>query len=628
MYTHLLYSTNNPFINLAFTFYNQHLYIDSAAINLFSSLLESNLYEQHNVNEKFYTVEKYEENIREQNIFSVLSNLPISHDLEFKDYKKFFEFLWSKNIKIEEQNIITNKKSKIKDKESVQLYLASNSSLTEHPIFSSDKLSERSMLFFMQHLIESKQLSQEEFYQKIEQHHTYHHVIDRNYKDVMSYFASLQVNPNFTDEESKTPLMHCDNFDTLKLFSELNNNINWLHKNDTNQDSYSIFLDIKNTEDRKNMLQYAKEHMDRSINNSLLLSEEKSSLISERNRQQLLEMVITQKTKKEISQFIKSNNISEINHITDNEGNNLLMICLKQNSWSKANLFLNYCDISSVNNKQEDGLSIILQKSPINLPRIEQIFPILNIALAGSKYKEKEQSLFLYLLQQQIINNEYITMPEWMVKENTKYLESLGFSNTSSLDWQSKFKYKYNTVSVADKINFFLEGFSYENKQFNFDFNALFEHIILKKERDADNSNAAPKYSYLYDASLFNQILNLFYCLDTKNIDYQKEVIMEKLHDKCISMLNEGYHNHYECFYGHDIPKDEIPTLMKNRFVRDCIPLIQHFVKNNNVDILTKLDDGIINYNDYDENMKKTMNYILLLKKVNDTTKTIKRSKI
>ena len=313
---------NNPFINLISLIDSQDT-LNKESQNLFISLLNSNLSQLYDINEIF-NFDIYNEK-QKNNLFSFLANKYYYKYTKFTDIeKKFFKQLFDSGLKILPDQI-TNK----------------------HPIYSNMDLNEDFLLFNLEYL-----KSIDPYYDKnVKKYNVLHNAVKNNKFNIINFLITEPTLLNHINEDKEIPLMSANTYEMMIFLDKLGSD--WSYINSNGDSVLSKFSKIEDHSIRAKMMNYAKK---KTPNND-------SSILDK----VLLNLVINNNTKKEISDFITINNLTKFSHIKDENNNNLAMISLNNKSLSKLDFFIKNVDLNQSNLNKENILFLLLTLDDIKI---------------------------------------------------------------------------------------------------------------------------------------------------------------------------------------------------------------------------------------------------------------------
>lgn len=598
----LINSTENPFINFSYFLAKTNSVIEKDTINLFYSLLNSDLSSKHSLNERFliskkhYHYSKETSQIEEINIFDLLRLL--QDKITHIEYIDFFNILFKHGLSIQEKKIFSL--TPFSDE------INPNNYQLEHVIFDRIDLDENKTIFFLETILKNSSI--EDFTYKIQTHNSLHRAVMLNKKNLIQFICDVNVPIDLLDKDNNTPLMLCRNMDTLQLVSQYNPD--WTNINVFNEDAYSTFTKITDNEQRKLMMEYTKEQLDiyqkkHHINNQ--------GYIDERIRKGLLELVCSDKTKKELQDYIKKYKPKNIGNIYDEDGNNLLMISLKENNWARAQLFLKDSDIKHRNHKGESITELLLQKTSKFITKIDDAIPFLELSLQYNN-TNIDRSLFLYLLEQQFTKyNASIEVPKWIIKDHYHYLELLNVPSERAIKMMELGKKaSLENESFHNSILFYLHGFLSENKSFNFDFQKVVQSCVQK-----NNNFQGQGFTYSFDSNKLDLLFQLINIAEKENIEFSSNQLYSDIYHTIETFLISGFSEH-KTNYNQGKNKEEHDFNNRKDFIYRNSALLELMVDKGIFSCLKVLPKEVLEYDNINDKIKSAIRHSILTGELDD----------
>ena len=230
-----------------------------------------------------------------------------------------------------------------------------------------------------------------------------------------------KIDPNILDENDSSPLFYVNDFEMIQELAQYD--INWFQINKSNKDCINIFTNLNYNESVKKLIDFSQNKMKESIEKNNLNSLD-DNFVYERIKANLLEMVNTDKTKKELSDFIKKYKIDNISEIKDEEGNSLAQLCLMKNNWARYEMFKKYYGLNYKNKKGVSNLEIMLSKNNVN--RESQAINIVK-EIIKTKSFINNNLLGVNLFNVAIERDKYLSLPFWLFSKKSSNEELLFF---------------------------------------------------------------------------------------------------------------------------------------------------------------------------------------------------------
>jgi hypothetical protein len=615
----LLSATNNPFINLLVMAYNYNIPLNEHFSSTFNSLLDNDLYKEYDLNEKFYLslTSKWDqtENIIETNCFHLFSLL--SKELTPPKFNQFFSKLLTLGLDITQE---TNSWSQNKENEILPFEeLIKNSPEQIDSIFCNKTDNENIKIYFLTELL--NQLGKNKYESRLNKYNAYHNAVALNKNSIIKLFNEQNIDVNCLNDNLETPVMFSTTLEQVQLFHSYN--CNWLAKNIEGKDALSFFNRISTETVRTSIVNFVHT----CIKDLELSSPDKIDPNYSENRlkQTLLEMVASDKTKKELDIFIKQHKIKDIENIVDQDGNNLAMISLKNNNWARYSLFQK-CNPEQKNKWGENSLHILLNKTH-NLSNEKYVYPILENILENST-KNILENLGSFMIERSFVgHSKQLILPKWLFGNFYKlspFLTLLGFNDKEV--WQLVEKNKSINSGTDSKIvaKLFYEFYTeVMKKQLSPSFpnsdkiiNHILERPLIINEWDMESYNVNSE-NLIKLEEFFIQITNNY-----NNPEYEQN-LLTKLEKDTIPFIQDGYFKNKEYRFSH-INENQYIQECKDKFCKSVNHLLEFFVNHNQVDLLGELPTEMTNNENLSLTVLKGIQYAHLNKNL-DIKPTIKK---
>lgn len=288
-----------------------------------------------------------------------------------------------------------------------------------------------------------KQMENEQFQNLIKKYNTLHQAVTYKKENLIKFLIEdCSVDPNIQNNDCATPVMFCRNIDILNILNKYD--INWFSKNILNKDCIEFFTSISDKEQSKQMVDLAQKRMAETF------SEHKNNdidpeYIQKRIKQNLLEMVKFDKTKKELEDFIKKYKIKDFSDVFDENGNSLALICLKNHNWARYNLFKKSYNLTHVNNNNDGSLEVLFKERITgNIDTAKDIFKELllyNVQIKNTKFSEN-------ILLQHFQDSSILSFPHWYAGNNPYEFAEQFIKDEYAYKFSQEYnKYKKGVVS-------------------------------------------------------------------------------------------------------------------------------------------------------------------------------------
>jgi hypothetical protein len=320
-----------------------------------------------------------------------------------------------------------------------------------NPIFVFRNAPEEKTMALLSHTF--TQMFPEDFAEKVSKYRTLHNAVKSNNREVIKFLVEgCNIDINIKDSDLATPLFYCETLDTLNIINQYK--LDWFNKDTANKECLSYFASLEDKEESRQMIRFTQQAITDEIsnnpNNGL-----PSNYLQERIRNSLLEMVQSDRTKKELEDFMKKNNVTSVSDIFDENGNSLAQICLMKNNWARYNIFKNHYPLEHVNNSGKGSLEIIFSLRRVSHERSAK--PIFDeLLLNGVQYKNGDFSL--NLLKEYFKNSSLLELPTWYMnleeekKDNFKSFADLLIGEKYSQKFIEEYKQAKHTYSEERKI--------------------------------------------------------------------------------------------------------------------------------------------------------------------------------
>lgn len=482
-----------------------------------------------------------------------------------------------------------------------------------------------------------KQMDQNEFNKRVQKYRTLHEAIQKGQKNLMHFLIKeCKIDPNILDKDDSPPLFSVKEYEMIEELSKYD--INWFQTNKFSKDSINIFTNLNNKDVGKKLIDFTQKKMTEAIENNKNINLDEN-FVYERIKSNLLEMVKTDKTKKELSDFIKKYKINNLSEIKDEEGNSLAQLCLEKNNWARYDIFKNEYGLDYQNKKGVSTLEIMLMKSHVT--REEQAIKIINEILQTKSFVNNKM-LGLNLFKECLKKDQYLSLPSWYFSRRSNNQEILFFTQMTQNNEQliNHFKdeleigknnneYKYYSASEASSLftTFFVLSF---DKLYNE--SSLFQNISLKNLFEEEFSYRSSSNIIKIKDKAFSNIKNAIYLC--KKYDYFNSfnisVFEEKIETKIVEQLIIGYKKNTEngfnenSFFDFIIKnKEAFSFLIKTNSQLGVELFNEEFMEN-----VKKIEHK---FNQQDREVYTGINYLFLNKNLNDknsNTQNTKKMKI
>jgi len=627
---------SNPYIAFAMAFQDETNYQGPAFIELVKFLTNSS---KDNINEKFFTIRSEGETINDkyfncyeikhQNIGDILSKVLYEKisDWDIGKPQEIFNLLektgfnFTKDIsvwKIKQDeleifsNSINNQSDLVNFLNKHAIKQGKENSIFNIPYYHTN---ENKIICLLSHAY--SQTFPEDFVTKVAEYNTLHMAVKKQMYNLIDFLIEkCDVSPNIKNEKNDIPLFYCDNLDVLKYLEKYQ--LDWLHKNNLDKDCISVFTGLEDKHISTKMVNYSQVQLANllSVNPTLNISH---NYLNERIRKSLLDMVLADRTKKDLESYIEANNVTTVSDIFDEKGNSLAQICLRKNNWSRYNVFKDAYPLDHVNNDNIGSLEIILSAKRVTYE--ERAKPILDELLnAGVQFKNVN---FSFNLLNEYLNNSYsLDLPQWYMKLESKKRDRFIPFATALVgpNYAQKFDDEYfidstytsstkkeDAIKKSDAVAYLLlTHTALYNKDVKFDI--FIDDIFNEKDK---------RYNvYSIDDTKLNNFMSIINVIDRNEhlhiLDYSQ--VWNNFEQKALEFIIKTYHNY----------KDNISTFIHmNKSVMNIL------IDRKSDMFASIVNDEFIHKISIDKELSVKLEYVLLSKEVtsneaNKIKKTIK----
>ncbi len=428
-----------------------------------------------------------------------------------------------------------------------------------------------------------KQVTQEDFNKKIKEYGVLHNAVAFSQLNLIKFLLNDCLVPvDLEDDMGQNAIFHATNIASLETISSFHPD--WTKKNKDNKDVLSVYT-RHNKDIGKKLIEYAEKKM-----SGLLMEkgENYSDLIEQRIKESFLEMIKQDKTKKEITDFIKKYNVKNFSDIKDDKGNNLLHIVIANGSWAKAEIFIDHCEIDDIN---ESGITYVGQMFNKTYVSYENQAKNLMDKLIAKGCFEKNAKFSKKYLESRLLDGRNISFPDWYFdsrQDTTKIdriyksiLKDEPFHDIIFKDFQ-KLQYNKNTwgYSTLDEkenkaIHFYLGHWLSKNKNFKLtDLNIkllLNENNLTKfiKNNNDFSINYINKESFKRALDIISMAYKFNYFESLK-----PELFSEKLENFCASNILFNF-----SLIDREISKGAVKEekILINRFFESNIDVLSYY---------------------------------------------------
>jgi hypothetical protein len=416
-----LNDNDNPFVSLGLSLAKEQ---GSSFLPLLDFVIKNT---KKDINEKFFSVEyennnySYFEKEMKITLSSIIEKLGIlEYDIGYgwdTNYpNKIFELIKNNGFDFTEESEYWNVDAEIFSTWSVgintkeelfkKLRDSNIQSKFANPIFDDVFLDERRNICLIRHAF--NQMPKDQFYERISKYQTLHRAVNNDKVELIKFLIEeCNVDPNIKNEDMETPLFGCTNMATLELMS--NYKINWFSQNVLGKDCLSFFTNLTDKDKSKEMVRFAQKKMSETIGDHAT-EDIDENYIEKRIKKNLLEMVVADKTKKELEDFIKKYKIKSFSDIFDEEGNSLAQICLNKMNWARYRIFKDHYPLAHTNKKGVGSLEIIFSKYKVTFA--DQALSIMK-ELVNAKCNEKNSKFAMNVISNFFEKDRVLLLPDF-----------------------------------------------------------------------------------------------------------------------------------------------------------------------------------------------------------------------
>ena len=626
---------NNPYIAL---FNSLESRVDSAILNLID-FISSNT--KNNINETFlteYSGDYDQYTIKSQTILDTACNLAYKSGFSWESGipQKMFQKLFDLGLDFTKETKLYKIPRKETDIISVEKdfeFKIQSSELTKDNVFGELSLEEKNILLLK---FAYSQMNQEDFNNRVKKYRTLHNAVQKGQKNLIYFLITdCKINPNVLDQDNNPPIFSIKEYDIIEELAKYE--INWFQTNILGKDCINIFTNLNNKNVGKKLIDFAQKKMTEAIENNNANNIDEN-FVYERIKANLLEMVKTDKTKKELADFIKKYKITNLSEIKDEDGTSLAQLCLEKNNWARYDIFKEEYGLGYQNKAGVSTLEIMLSKSHVT--REEQATKIVNEILISKAFKNNKL-LGVNLFKNALKKDVHLSLPSWYFSRRSTNQEVFFFKQITENNEQlnNDFKIELETGKNNNDYRYYSsnEGSSLFTSFLILSFDklynnsTLFEHISLKNLfEDEFSYRTSSNMLKIKEKSLSNIRNTILLC---KKYDYFNsfnfEQFEEKLETKIVEQLIVGYKNNIEKGFNENTffdfinkNKEAFSYLIQIKSSLSCELLTDNFMSD-----LKKIEKSF----DNNREMFTGINYLFLNKSLNSNQRkesNIKKMKI
>lgn len=525
--------STNPLINfLTVLGSEEHPKINQAGLALLSYLIEQESNLSTVLKQNIPLLKHYynEQSVWVSNIFNLLSDLEVDNSVSTNVYETFMEHIFLQGVEIQP---VRKYIVEAKDLNDIDEKLQQQPDQFIHGAFSTLAPNARykwqieRQLFLLKYSFQH--LPRDIFIEQLIHYNTFHQAVAYDYHDIVDFFIQNNIDINLHNHQKDTPLLWAKSLSMIQKLDKAG--ANWTLVNERGEDALSQYAKLSDESARKSMMNYAKKQTLHSLSNNIdKLSVE---VIQQRNAKILLNLVSSDKTKKEIETFLKSYDIANIGTIVDDDGNNLVQISLKKHNWARARMFLNFCPSHHQNHAGHSSLAILLGLNNSHIPREPEALDLLK------HFWNKRQNNNIKNPFEFGIHNIFSTYnsppPFWLNREHKEICELINpqssLINLSEFE-RLKFRTGANTGKTLFALDFLAESMQ-KNGYHEIDLQPVVDQML-------NSELTKPYFYYNFEPEKFNLLLQTTLLFEKYNIDYHQEQFEPYLKDKIMNYLHAG----------------------------------------------------------------------------------------
>lgn len=579
--------------------------INEAILPMLKNIEENN---KCDINETFFQHDGYEyiggeqlNRIEEKNLFDVIlsANLFSSNNWDTHFGSELVDFFIKNNVdfKHEKQTFFINAEkleeiiNSSKDKNDINSLLSKNSKKTK---YSSSLFNGANEEIKKIKLFESaySSMSFSEFNNLIKKYKVLHFALESKEFSLINFLVKdKKINIDLEDENKNTVLFYARDVESLKFIEKYQPN--WFFVNAENKDCVNCFSKISDKEVSNKMISFAQNKMKENITKNGLSED----FITRKIKETLIDLINTDKNKKELVDYLKKNNLEKFDDIKDEKGNSIAQICLEKGNWARYEVFkLNEID---TNKDGRTELDILMGKKSVKREKdAKKVFDFV-IKKGLSKYTDFSFNVLNDTFLEKNYYSKTSILPDWIFKDaNNERDKEIGQLLEKIIEEKSFFidgiKEENNRFNIKD-------GYSYRNERNNhIDIYFCLAHLLLcgkKKLTDLDINSVFIKQNNYYSKKDYLE-------LDTFKFDKFISIIeignrykfFENLNIKDFEMKIEECvtRNFIKEFYKSSNKKDDNQSFIS--FFNANKESLVYFFKNNNGIINELITDNFIDF--------------------------------
>lgn len=547
----------NPFIELGKILNNKNDNKESI-INLLNFILQSN--DKYDINELFDS---------DMNLGSVWSSKTV------KSQTNLFNVLIFKNNIFDHKLITDMVNYGLKINTSI---LHPDNSIINDMLFNMNSLNDEQNIYLLNLYL--KQNNIEDLKEKCKVNSTLHRAISQN-KTLLIDFLINKLGIDFLNIDNKTPIMFVKTMDTFEHLLKYSPNLTL--KDVYNNDLSHYLSQISNDDVKKDMLNLFIKNV---VNDD---TQSTSNANLDRLNEVFINLVINDGTKKEISDFIKKNKLTNIHLLTNKENKTLGQILIEKELFERFDLFKK-TDLYNIANDNSSILSKLLTTERYSTA--SKMNAAEDILLDILDYKEKInlEKTFQYLFDN-AFNNYQTNIPMWILKKPKKDL-SLALNKEDLFELLNIDNQNYSILN--EKIKSLGAGSESENKidlYFNLYTDNFTKYLSFNDLNFVDSIFIEYDKKYSFDhISFFKQLSFLKYYKKEDKEEFTKSLYKD-INIKLNAILDYKINSIYNDFD----KNNQIEIVTEEHYKKNVIPLLQELSFFDNKDIIKLIDIDIVN---------------------------------
>lgn len=249
-----------------------------------------------------------------------------------------------------------------------------------------------------------------DFNELIKKHKILHFAVEKKEFNLINLLiAEKKVDVNLEDDKNSTPLLYANSLEAVKFIAQYEPN--WFAVNAEGKDCVNCFSVIYDKEVSNRMISFAQNKMKENIDKSGLSED----FLNNKIKETLIDLIKTDKNKKELVDYLKKHKIKKFDDIKDEDGSSIAQMCLEKGNWAKYEVFK--LEGLDQNNVGRTELDILLCKK--NIKRANEAKKIFEHVV--SKGWDIYKNFAFNVLDEKYIEKSYNSgssiLPRWIFED-------------------------------------------------------------------------------------------------------------------------------------------------------------------------------------------------------------------